>query len=72
LLVELFDCDADGYPTEGLWVQKLNQHGQINHLTVCPRPYPAVTVLGNMTKELGEKTGVLVGQDSCELPLPVS
>lgn len=67
LLVELFDCDADGYPMEGIWLQKLNEHGQINDLTVFLRPYPAVTVLRNKTKELGEKTGVLVNRDYWEL-----
>jgi hypothetical protein len=72
LLVELFDCDADGHPMEGLWVQKLNEQGQINDLTVYLRPYPAVTVLRNMTKDLGEKRGVLVGRDYWELPVPVS
>lgn len=70
LLVELFDCDADGNPMEGLWVQKLNEQGQIYDLTVYLRPYPAVTVLRNMTKELGEKRGVLVGRDYWELPAP--
>ena len=67
LLVELFDCAADGYPMEGLWLQKLNDRGEINDLTVYLRPYPAVTVLRNRTKELGEKTGVLVGRDYWEL-----
>ena len=38
LLVELFYCDADGYPMEGLWVQKLNEQGQIYDLTVYLRP----------------------------------
>jgi len=68
LLVVLFDCDANGYPMEGLWVQKLNKQGQIYDLTVYLRPYPAVTVLRNMTKDLGEKRGVLVGQDYWQLP----
>jgi hypothetical protein len=67
LLIELFDCDADGYPMEGIWVQKLNEHGQIHDLTVYLRPYPAVTVLRNRTKELGEKRGVLVGEEYWEL-----
>jgi hypothetical protein len=67
LLVELFDCDADGYPMEGIWLQKLNDRGEVNDLTVYLRPYPAVTVLRNRTKELGEKTGVLVGRDYWEL-----
>jgi hypothetical protein len=68
LLVELFDCDADGYPMEGLWVQKLNSGGQICDLTVYLRPYPAVTVLRNMARDLGERTGVLAGRDYWELP----
>jgi hypothetical protein len=68
LLVELFDCDADGYPMEGLWLQRLNEHGQIYDLTVYLRPYPAVTVLRNRTKELGEQRGVLVGEDYWQLP----
>jgi len=67
LLVELFDCDADGYPMEGLWLQRVNAHGQIYDLTVYLRPYPAVTVLRNRTKELGEQRGVLVGQDYWQL-----
>jgi hypothetical protein len=72
LLVELFDCDADGNPLEGLWVQKLNEQGQIYDLTVYLRPYPAVTVLRNMTKDRGEKRGVLVGREYWELPVRVS
>jgi hypothetical protein len=68
LLVELFDCDADGYPMEGLWVQKLNSGGQIHDLTVYLRPYPAVTVLRNMARELGERTGVLADSEYWELP----
>ena len=69
LLIELFDCDADGYPMEGMWIQKLNEQGQIYDLTVMLRPYPAVTVLRNMTKELAEKRGVL-GKEYWELPAP--
>jgi hypothetical protein len=68
LLVELFDCDADGNPMEGLWVQKLNEQGQIYDLTVYLRAYPAVTALRNKTKDLGEKRGVLVGREYWELP----
>lgn len=68
MLVELFDCDADGNPMEGLWVQRLNDQGQIYDLTVYLRPYPAVTVLRNMTKELADKSGVLAGPDYWELP----
>jgi hypothetical protein len=71
LLIELFDCDADGYPMEGIWLQKLNEHGQIHDLTVYLRPYPAVTVLRNRTKELGEKRDVLVGDDYWQLPQSV-
>jgi len=67
LLVELFDCDADGNPMEGIWLQKLNDRSEISDLTVYLRPYPAVTVLRNRTKELGEKTGVLVSRDYWEL-----
>jgi hypothetical protein len=41
LIVELFDCDADGYPMEGLWLQRLNAHGQIYDLTsTCVRIRP--------------------------------
>jgi hypothetical protein len=72
LLVELFDCDVDGYPMEGIWLQKLNDRGEINDLTVYLRPYPAVTVLRNRTKELGEKTGVLVCRDYWELEAPAA
>jgi hypothetical protein len=56
LIVELFDCGADGYPMEGMWVSRLNQDGQINGLTVYMRPYPALTVLRTMAKALAEKT----------------
>ncbi len=70
LLIELFDCDADGYPMEGMWVQKLNTQEEIYDLTVYLRPYPAVTVLRNMAKDLGQKTGRLVSKDYWELPVP--
>jgi hypothetical protein len=70
LLIELFDCDADGYPMEGIWLQKLNEHGQIHDLTVFLRPYPAVTVLKNRTSELGAQRGVLLDRDYWELPEP--
>jgi hypothetical protein len=69
LIIELFDCDADGYPMEGMWIQKLNNRGQIFDLTVMLRPYPAVTVLRNMTKKLAEKKGVL-GIEFWELSKP--
>lgn len=59
LIIELFDCDADGYPMEGMWIQKLNEQGQIFDLTVMLRPYPAVTVLRNKTKALAEQRGFL-------------
>jgi len=59
LLIEIFDCDADGYPMEGLWIQKLNSQGQICDLTVMLRPFPAVTVLRNMAKDLAGKRGIL-------------
>jgi hypothetical protein len=67
LILELFDCDADGYPMEGMWIQKLNEDGLIQDLTVMLRPYPAVTVLRNRTKELAEQKGVL-GTGYWELP----
>jgi len=68
LLIELFDCDAEGYPMEGLWMQKVNPLGQIFDLTVYLRPYPAVTILRNRTKQLGEQRGVLVDPNYWELP----
>lgn len=55
LLIELFDCDADGYPMEGLWVSRLNEKGQVRDLTVYLRPYSAVTVLRNKAKALSQK-----------------
>jgi hypothetical protein len=54
LLVELFECDADGYPMEGMWVSRINGNGQIDDLTVYLRPYPAVTVLRNKAKAIAE------------------
>jgi hypothetical protein len=68
LIIELFDCDADGYPMEGMWVQKLNPQGQIFDLTVMLRPYPAVTVLRNRAKVLAEQRGFL-GPEFWELAL---
>ena len=70
LLIELFDCDADGYPMEGMWIQKLNEQGQIYDLTVMLRPYPAVTVLRNRAKELADRSG-LFGAEYWELPVSV-
>jgi len=66
-VIELFDCDADGYPMEGLWMQKLNDRGQVYDLTVMLRPYPAVTVLRNRAKALAEQNGLL-SIDYWELP----
>jgi hypothetical protein len=68
LVIELFDCDANGHPMEGIWVKKLNEQGEIYDFTVYMRPYPAVTVLRNKTRELGESTGQLAGSDIWELP----
>jgi hypothetical protein len=68
-LIELFDCDANGYPMEGMWIQKLNDDGKIDDLTVMLRPYPAVTVLRNAVKQLAENhAGPLAGKDYWELP----
>jgi hypothetical protein len=44
---------------EGMWIQKLHELGQIYDLSVMLRPYPAVRILRNRTKELAEKGGVL-------------
>ena len=68
LIIELFDCDADGYPMEGIWIQKLNDQRQIDDLTVMLRPYPAVTVLRNKTRALAEEKGILAEKDYWELP----
>ncbi len=57
LIIELFDCDADGYPMEGMWIQRLNGQGLIDDLTVMLRPWPAVTVLHDHTKALDEASG---------------
>ena len=70
LLIELFDCDANGHPMEGLWIQKLNKQGQIYDLTVMLRPYPVMTVLRNMAKALAEQRGFL-GNEYWELPKSV-
>lgn len=68
VLIEVFDCDADGYPMEGMWVQRLNDAGKIDELTVLLRPYPAVTVLRNMTRALAEQKGFLADHGYWELP----
>jgi hypothetical protein len=52
---------------DGMWIQKLNEQGQIFDLTVTLRPYSAVTVLRNKTKALAEQQGVL-GVEYWELP----
>jgi hypothetical protein len=59
LIIELFDCDSDGYSMEGMWIQKVNGSGQIHDLTVMLRPYPAVTVLRNKAKALFEQRALL-------------
>jgi hypothetical protein len=57
--IELFDCDADGYPMEGIWVSKINDQGEIDDLTVYLRPYPAVSILRNQAKALTEQVSDL-------------
>jgi hypothetical protein len=59
MIIELFGCDADGHLMEGMWIHKLDKDGLVNDLTVMLRPYPAVTVLRTMAKELAEKRGFL-------------
>jgi hypothetical protein len=69
LVIELFDCDADGYPMEGMWIRKVNLAGQVDELTVYLRPYPAVTVLRNRTRELAaERSSFLSADEYWELP----
>jgi hypothetical protein len=67
LVCELFDCDADGYPMEGLWLRRLDEQGRVTELTVMLRPYPAVTVLRNQARELA-KASVLSDRTYWELP----
>jgi hypothetical protein len=69
-LIELFNCDADGYPMEGMWIQRINADGLVNELTVYLRPYPAVTVLRNRAKQIAEKGKFLGGAEYWELPRP--
>ena len=58
---------ADCRDFQRCWeVQKLNDQGQIDDLTVYLRPYPAVTVLRNSAKSLDEKGGG-IGADYWEL-----
>jgi hypothetical protein len=68
LLVELFDCDADGYPLEGMWIQRINADGLVNELSVYLRPYPAVTVLRNRAKQIAQEGKFLSGAEYWELP----
>jgi hypothetical protein len=56
LVFELFNCDADGYPMEGLWLRRLDAKGRVTELTVMLRPYPAVTVLRNKARQLAQST----------------
>jgi hypothetical protein len=70
LLVELFDCDADGYPMEGMWIQKINEDGLVNELSVYLRPYPAVTVLRNRAKQIAQQGKFLSGDEYWELSQP--
>ena len=39
------DCDADGYPMEGLWDRRIGADGLVREPSVYLRPLPAVTVL---------------------------
>jgi hypothetical protein len=68
LLVELFDCDADGYPMEGMWIQNINADGLVAELSVYLRPYPAVTVLRNRAKQIAQQSKFLGGDEYWELP----
>ncbi len=68
LLIELFDCDADGYPMEGMWVQTLNPDGLVSGLSVYLRPYPAVTVLRNQARQIAGQGGFLSEDEYWELP----
>jgi hypothetical protein len=67
VLIELFDCDADGYPMEGMWVQRLDADGKVGDLTVYLRPYPAVTVLREGARSVAEQGGFLAGAEYWEL-----
>ena len=71
LVFELFDCDADGYPMEGVWVRKLNDAGEVTDLSVYLRPYPAVTVLRDHTRELA-RGSVIDSDEYWELPVRVA
>jgi hypothetical protein len=68
LLVELFDCDADGYPMEGMWIQRINADGLVHELTVYLRPYPAVTILRNKARQIAQQGKFLSGSEYWELP----
>jgi hypothetical protein len=67
VLIELFDCDADGYPMEGMWIQRLDADGKVSDLTVYLRPYPAVTVLRDGARTLARQGGFLAADDYWEL-----
>jgi len=67
-VIELFDCDADGYPMEGIWDRRLNSDGQVTELSVYLRPFPAVTVLHFNAKTIAQRDGFLAGEDYWELP----
>jgi hypothetical protein len=69
-LIELFDCDADGYPVEGMWIQRITTDGLVNELSVYLRPYPAVTVLRNRARQIAQDGKFLSGADYWELPRP--
>ena len=69
-LIELFDCDADGYPMEGMWIQRINTDGLFNELSVYLRPYPAVTILRNRARQIAQDGKFLSGADYWELPRP--
>jgi len=68
LVIELFDCDADGYPMEGMWIRRINPDGLVDELTVYLRPYPAVTVLRDRAKNIAQPGGFLSADEYWELP----
>lgn len=67
-LIELFDCDADGYPMEGMWIRNINSDGLVTDLSVYLRPYPAVTVLRNRARQIAQLGGFLGADEYWELP----
>jgi hypothetical protein len=68
LLIELFDCDAHGYPMEGMWIRAINSDGLVSNLTVYLRPYPAVTVLRDGARQIAKQGGFLGADEYWELP----